>query len=165
MNEMKIGGKTFQYEKVKPEQFKTGACVFRIIDNDGDENWCVVVPKTLDEQLKGVEINSPDDGHVTAFCMAEQDALMLASSVCIAARIATFTKSGVMDKSRSEILDSKANELANKLDIDLDKLEAEVKKLKAEGKSHKEISEILKPRMEEFRKKPGSPNPDKGGEW
>lgn len=153
MKEMKIGGKTFQYEKVKPEQFKTSACVFRIIDNDGDENWWVVVPKTLDEQLKGVEINSPDDGHVTAFCMAEQDALMLASSVCLAASIATFTKSGVMD----------TKELADKLDFDLDALEAEVKKLKAEGKSPKEISEILKPRMEEFRKKPSKT--DKGGEW
>lgn len=162
MNEMKINGKTFQYEKVKPEQFKSGACVFRVKDEDGDENWWVVVPATLDAQLKGVEINSPEDGHVTAFCMCEQDALMLASSVCIAASIAIFTKSKVMDKVGREIIDSSVNELAEKLGVDIEKLEAEVKKLKAEGKSGKEVAEILKPRMEEFKKKPAA---DKGGEW
>lgn len=160
MNEMKINGKTFKYEKVKPEQFKSGACVFRIVDDDGDENWWVVVPTTLEAQLKGIEINCPDDGHVTAFCMCEQDALMLASSVCLAAHVATLGKE-VVDKAKSEV-ESKAKELAEKLDFDLDALEAEVKKLKAEGKSPKEISEILKPRMEEFRKKPAA---DKGGEW
>lgn len=156
METMKLGGKTFQYEKVKPEQFKTGACVFRVKDEDGDENWWVVVPKTLEAQMAGMEINCPDDGHITAFCMCEQDALMLASSVHLAASIATFT-----DKARSEV-ERKTNELAEQLGFDLEKLEAEVKRLKAEGKSCKEVSEILKPRMEEFKKKPAA---DKGGEW
>ena len=160
MNEMKKGGKTFQYEKVKPEQFKSGACVFRVKDEDGDEWWWVVVPATLDAQLKGVEINSPEDGHVTAFCMSEQDALVLASSVRLAATVATFSK-GAVDKAREEV-ERKTNELAEQLGFDLEKLEAEVKRLKAEGKSSKEVAEILRPRMEEFKKKPSA---DKGGEW
>ena len=160
MNEMKMGGETFQYEKVMPEQFKKGACAFRVKDQDGDENWWVLVPRTLKAQMEGVAIDSPRDGHVAAFCMCEQDALMLASSVCIAAGIATFAK-GAADKA-SEEEERKTKELAEKLDFDLDALEAEVRRLKDDGKSPKEISEILKPRMEEFKKKPDA---DKRGEW
>lgn len=159
MNEMKMGGKTFQYEKVMPEQFKNGACAFRVKDPDGDENWWVVVPPTLKAQVEGIAINSPDDGHVAAFCMSEQDALMIASSVCIAASVATFTK----DKVES-VVECKVDELAERLGVDLEKLEAEVKRLRDEGKSPKEVAEILRPRMEEF-KKGGTPNTDKGGEW
>lgn len=158
MNEMKIGGKTFQYEKVKPENFKNGACAFRVKDEDGDENWWVVVPPTLKAQVEGVAINCPDDGHVAAFCMNEQDALMIASSVYIAASVANLpiVQEKAMQKS--------AEELAKGMGIDLEKLEAEVKRLKDEGKSPKEVAEILRPRMEEF-KKGGTPNTDKGGEW
>lgn len=156
MNEMKMGGETFWYEKVMPEQFKKGACAFRVKDPDGDENWWVVVPPTLKAQMEGVAIDSPDDGHITAFCMNEQDALMIASSICIAANVASIPSIVKEEVGR------KTKELADKLDFDLDALDAEVKKLKAEGKSPKEISEILKPRMEEFRKKPST---DKGGEW
>ncbi len=158
MNEMKMGGKTFQYEKVLPEQFKKGACAFRVKDPDGDENWWVVVPPTLKAQVDGMSINCPDDGHIAAFCMSEQDALMIASSICIAASVASLPS--IMNV--KEEVGRKAKELADKLDFDLDALEAEVNKLKAEGKSPKEISEILKPRMEEFKKKPAA---DKGGEW
>ena len=162
MNEMKISGKTFQYEKVEPEKFKKGACAFRVKDEDGDENWWVVVPPTLKAQMEGVVINSPDDGHVAAFCMSEQDALMLASSVCLAASIATFAEKAKVDV--KSVIESKTKELAEKLDFDLDALQAEVNRLKSEGKSAKEVAEILKPRMEEFRKK-GPKSETKGGEW
>lgn len=158
MKEMKMAGKTFLYEKVKPEQFKHGACVFRVKDEDGDENWWVVLPKTLKAQVEGVTIDSPDDGHLTAFCMTERDALVLASSVCLAASMANI--SGTV----KEVVDRKCSELAEGLGFDLEKLEAEVKKLKDEGKSAKEVAEILKPRMEEFKKKGGS-SETKGGEW
>lgn len=158
MKEMKMSGKTFWYEKVMPEQFKKGACAFRVKDEEGDENWWVVVPPTLKAQLEGVAIDCPDDGHIAAFCMNEQDALMIASSVCIAAGVAAKDKAG--KKALSDI----AQKVAKDIGFDLDALESEVKRLKAEGKSAKEISEILKPRMEEFRtKKPQSDT--KGGEW
>lgn len=156
MNEMKIGGKTFLYEKIKPEKFKKGACAFRVKDADGDESWWVVVPPTLKAQMEGVAIDSPDDGHIAAFCMNESDALMIASSICIAAGLASIPS--VM----KEEIGRKTKELADKLEFNLDALEAEVKKLKAEGKSMKEVEEILKPRMEEFRRKPAA---DNGGEW
>lgn len=158
MKEMKMGGKTFWYEKVMPEQFKKGACAFRVKDEEGDENWWVVVQPTLKAQLEGVAIDCPDDGHIAAFCMNEQDALMIASSVCIAAGVAAKDKAG--KKALADI----AQKVAKDIGFDLDALESEVKRLKAEGKSAKEISEILKPRMEEFRtKKPQSDT--KGGEW
>lgn len=161
MKEMKMAGKTFLYEKVKPEQFKHGACVFRVKDEDGDENWWVILPKTLKAQVEGVTIDSPDDGHLTAFCMTERDALVLASSVCLAA---SMTTADTLAKEVKEVVDRKCSEIADHLGFDLEKLEAEVKKLKDEGKSAKEVAEILKPRMEEFKKKGGS-SETKGGEW
>ena len=149
MNEMKLGGKTFQYEKVMPEQFKKGACAFRVKDADGDENWWVVVPPTMKEQLDGMPIDCPNDGHIAAFCMSEQDALMLASSVCIAANIAGLqgTKD-VLKKIQSDL----TQKLSKDLGFDIDELEAEVKRLKAEGKTADEIKDILKPRVDEFRR-------------
>lgn len=157
MKEMKMSGKTFWYEKVMPEQFKKGACAFRVKDEEGDENWWVVVPPTLKAQLEGVAIDCPDDGHIAAFCMNEQDALMIASSVCIAATVAG--SSGELKKIQCDL----TQKLAKDLGFDIEKLEAEVKKLKAEGKTADEVREILKPRMEEFRKKPAADT--KGGEW
>lgn len=161
MNEMKMGGKTFLYEKVMPEQFNKGACAFHVKDTDGDENcWWVVVPPTLKAQIEGVVIDSPKDGHVAAFCMNRQDALMIASSICISAGMARSIPGIVKDV--NEEIGRKAKELADKFNFDLDALGAEVKRLKDEGKSMKEVEEILKPRMEEFMKKPAA---DNGGEW
>lgn len=159
MNEMKIGGKTFLYEKVMPEQFNKGACAFHVKDTDGDESWWVVVPPTLKAQIEGVVIDSPEDGRIAAFCMNKQDALMIASSICISADMTRSIHGIVKDV---EGVGRKAEELADKFNFDLDALGAEVKRLKDEGKSMKEVEEILKPRMEEFRKKPAA---DKGGEW
>jgi hypothetical protein len=156
MKEMKMGGKTFWYEKVMPEKFEKGACAFRVKDEEGDETWWVVVPPTLKAQIEGMAINCPDDGHIAALCTNEQDALMMASSVCIAANVASIPSIVKEEVGR------KTKELADKLDFDLDALEADVKRLKDEGKSPKEVAEILKPRMEEFKKKPAA---DKGGEW
>ena len=156
MKEMKMCGKTFWYEKVHADKFEKGACAFYVKDEEGGENWWVVVPLTLKAQLEGAAIDCPDDGHIAAFCMNEQDALMIASSVCIAASVAHF--------SNVESMKENVEEIAKGMGFDLEKLEAEVKRLKAEGKSPKEVAEILRPRMEEFRK-PGTPDTDKGGEW
>ena len=160
MNEMKMGGKTFLYEKVMPEQFNKGACAFHVKDTDGTESWWVVVPPTLKAQIEGVVIDSPEDGHVAAFCINKQDALMIASSISISAGIARSIQSIVKD-AKEEIV-RKTKELANKFDLDLDALGAEVMRLKNEGKSVKEVKEILEPRMKEFIKKPAA---DNGGEW
>ena len=156
MKEVNIGGKTFQDEKIMPERFKKGACAFRVNESDHDDTWCGVVPHTLKEAMEGVEIESPNDGHIAAFCMSKEDALMIASSINLATSTANVTKIV------KEAIDRKTKELADKLDYDLDALEAEVKRLKAEGKSPKEVEEILKPRMDEFRKKPAA---DKESEW
>ena len=156
MKEVNIGGKTFQYEKVMPERFKKGACAFRVKESGHDDTWFVVVPNTLKEHIEGAVIDSPNDGHIVAFCMSEQDALLIVSSLCIAASAANVTKIVKEEVYR------KTKDLADKLDFDLDALEVEVKRLKDEGKSMKEVWEILKPRMDEFRKKPAA---DKGGEW
>ena len=155
MKEVNIEGKTFQYEKVMPERFKKGACAFRVKESGHDDTWFVVVPNTLKEHIEGVVIDSPNDGHIAAFCMSEQDALLIVSSLCIAASAANVTKI-------VEEVDRKTKDLADKLDSDLDALEVEIKRLKAEGKSPKEVEEILKPRMDKFREKPAA---DKGGEW
>lgn len=149
----------FGCEKLCPEHFKTGVCAFKIIDGDKDTTYWVVASPTLSDQMTGeYKIETPNDGHVCAFCMNEQDALMVASSICIAAGVAAKDKAG--KKALADI----AQKVAKDIGFDLDALEAEVKRLKSEGKSAKEISEILKPRMEEFRtKKPQSDT--KGGEW
>ena len=156
MKEVNIGGKTFQYEKIMPERFKKGACAFRVNESDHDDTWFVVVPRTLKEAMEGVEIESPNDGHIAAFCMSKEDALMIASSINISTSTANVTRIV------KEAVDRKTKDLADKLNYDLDALEAEVKRLKAEGKSPKEIEEILKPRMDEFMKKPAA---DKESEW
>ena len=156
MKEVNIGGKTFQYEKVMPERFKKGACAFRVKESGHDDTWFVVVPNTLKEHMEGVVIDSPNDGHIVAFCMSEKDALLIVSSLCVAASAASI------NKVVKEEVERKTKDLADKLDFDLDALEVEVKKLRAEGKSLKEVEEILRPRMGEFRKKPDA---DKGGEW
>lgn len=158
MKEMKMSGKTFWYEKVCADKFEKGACAFRVKDEEGDEDWWVVVPPTLEAQLEGAAIDCPDDGHIAAFCMNEQDALMIASSVCIAASVANL--STVKEKAMKQSVE----ELAKGMGFDLEKLEAEVKRLKAEGKTAEEVRDILKPRMEEF-KKSDTPDTDKGGEW
>ena len=156
MKEVNIGGKTFQYEKIMPERFKKGACAFHIKDSDSDGTWIVVIPYTLKEAIEGVAIESPNDGHIAAFCMSKEDALIIASSINLATSAANITS--VV----KEEVDRKTKDLADKLNYDLDALEAEVKRLKAEGKSPKEVEEILKPRMDEFRKKPAA---DKESEW
>lgn len=154
----------FGCEKLCPEHFKTGVCAFKIIDGDKDTTYWVVAPPTLSDQMTGeYKIETPNDGHVCAFCMNEQDALMVASSICIAASVASFSKDAI-DKAKSEV-ERKTNELANKMGFDLEKLEAEVKRLKAEGKSPKEVAAILKPRMEEFKKSDTPQSDTKGGEW
>ena len=160
MKEVNIDGKTFQCEKVMPERFKKGTCAFRVKEPGSDDAWFVVVPNTLKEHVEGVVIDSPNDGHIAAFCMSEQDALVIVSSIRIAASVATSTAS--ITSVVNEEIDRKTKGLADKLDFDLDALEAEVKKLKAEGKSMKEVWEILKPSMDEFKKKPEA---DKGSEW
>ena len=148
----------FGCEKLCPEHFKTGVCAFKIIDGDKDTTYWVVAPPTLSDQMTGeYKIETPNDGHVCAFCMNEQDALMVASSICIAAGVAA------KDKADKKALADIAQKVAKDIGFDLDALESEVKRLKAEGKSAKEISEILKPRMEEFRTK--KPSDTKGGEW
>ena len=156
MKEVNIDGKTFQYEKVMPERFKKGACAFHVKESGSGDTWFVVVPHSLKEAIEGVEIESPTDGHIAAFCMSKEDALMIASSICLATSTANVTKIV------KEAVDRKTKDLADKLDFDLDALEAEVKKLRVEGKSLKEVDEILKPRMEEFKKKPAD---DNGSEW
>jgi hypothetical protein len=149
----------FGCEKLCPERFKTGVCAFKIIDGDKDTTYWVVAPPMLSDQMSGeYKIETPNDGHVCAFCMNEQDALMVASSIRIVAGVAA------KDKAEKKALADIAQKVAKDIGFDLDALKAEVKRLKSDGKSAKEISEILKPRMEEFStKKPQSDT--KGGEW
>ena len=149
----------FGCEKLCPEHFKTGVCAFKIIDGDKDTTYWVVAPPTLSDQMTGeYKIETPNDGHVCAFCMNEQDALMVASSICIAAGVAAKDKAG--KKALADI----AQKVAKDIGFDIEKLKAEAQKLKDEGKSAKEISEILKPRMEEFlTRKPDAKS--EGGEW
>ena len=149
----------FGCEKLCPEHFKTGVCAFKIVDGDKDTTYWVVAPPTLSDQMTGeYKIETPNDGHVCAFCMNEQDALMVASSICIAAGVAAKDKAG--KKALADI----AQKVARDIGFDIEKLKAEAQKLKDEGKSAKEISEILKPRMEEFlTRKPDAKS--EGGEW
>ena len=120
----------FGCEKLCPEHFKTGVCAFKIIDGDKDTTYWVVAPPTLSDQMTGeYKIETPNDGHVCAFCMNEQDALMVASSICIAAGVAAKDKAG--KKALADI----AQKVAKDIGFDLDALEAEVKRLKSEGKS------------------------------
>lgn len=148
----------FGCEKLHPEHFKTGACAFKVIDGDKDASYWVVVPPTLSDQMTGeYKIETPNDGRVCAFCMNEQDALAVASSICIAVGVAA--KGGACKKELADI----AQKVAKDIGFDLDALGSEVRRLTSEGKSAEEISEILKPRMEEFCTK--KPSDTKGGEW
>lgn len=148
----------FGCEKLCPEHFKTGVCAFKIIDGDKDTTYWVVAPPTLSDQMTGeYKIETPNDGHVCAFCMNEQDALMVASSICIAAGVAA------KDKASKKALSEVVEKVARDIGFDIEKLKAEVEKLKAEGKSATEVRDILKGRMDEFRKKPDAKQ--EGGEW
>lgn len=159
METIEFAGHKFQYEKLMPEKFKKGVCAFKMIDEDGDTQYLVIVPNTLSEQRDGKEINTPNDGHLAAACPDENTALMVASSIGVAASVAGF-----IDDKKNPMKQS-VEEIAKGMGFDLEKLKAEVKRLKAEGKSPKEVAEILRPRMEEFRKPGGTPDADKGGEW
>lgn len=155
MKEFNIAGQQFKCEKLHENKFKKGACAFKIIDDSGDESYWVVAPRSMSEFTDGNGIATPNEGHVVAFCVNEQDALMVASSINIAANVVSISA-----KAESAFVDKAASELG----FDIDALKSEIDRLKAEGKSAKEVMEILKPRMDEF-KKGGSPNTDKGGEW
>ena len=155
MKEFNIAGHKFKCEKLHEDQYKKGACAFKIIDDDGKESYWVVIPSSMSGFTDGNGIATPNEGHVVAFCVNEQDALMVASSINIAANVVSLST-----KAESAFVEKAASELG----FDIDALRAEVNRLKAEGKSAKEVLEILKPRMDEF-KKGGSPNTDKGGEW
>ena len=161
METVEFAGHKFQYEKLNADKFKKGVCAFKMVDEDGDTQYLVFVPHTLAEQIEGKEIKTPKDGRLLAACPDEQSALMVASSIGVAASVANLA-----DAKKKEAL-KKVVEVANGLGFDVEKLEAEVERLKAEGKSAKEVSEILKPRMEEFLK-PGASKPSakqEGGEW
>jgi hypothetical protein len=155
MQTIEFAGKKFQCEKLHEDNFKHGPCAFKMVDEDGDTTYLVFTPSSVSESDK--EIKTPNDGVLCAGCPSEQSALMVASSICMAATFANL----VEDK-KAEV-ERDVEKLAEQLGFDLEKLDAEVKRLKAEGKSSKEVAEILKPRMEEFKKKPATT--DKGGEW
>ena len=159
MTKFTIDNHEFGYEKLCPEHFKTGACAFKIIDGDNNATYLVVAPPTLSDQMTGeFKIETPSDGNVCAFCMNEQDALMVASSICIAAGVAAKAKEG------KKALAAVAEKVAKDICFDIDKLNAEVKRLKDEGKTAEEVREIMKPRMEEFlTRKPDTKS--EGGEW
>ena len=161
METIEFAGRKFQYEKVMPEHFKKGVCAFKMIDEDGDTQYLVFIPRTLTEQVEGKEIKTPNDGFLVAACPGERAALMVASSIGAAANVAHIFETA-KDKIKRD-----TEELAKGLGFDLDAMKREVDKLKSEGKSAKEIQEILKPRMEEFMKKKGGSPDDakKGGEW
>ena len=161
MKEFEMWGKQFQYEKLMAEKFEKGACAFKVVDADGDTSYWVVVPATLQKQVDGEVINTPNDGHLSAVCMSEQDALMIASSVCIAATVADMEQ-----KSVRKALAETTERLAKEVGFDIEKLKVEVERLKAEGKTRDEIAAILKPRMNEFRRPDAkSGDEQKGGEW
>lgn len=70
----------------------------------------------------------------------------------------TFWYEKVMKKIQCDL----TQKLSNDLGFDIDKLEAEGKRLKAEGKTAEEVRDILKPRMEEFKRADAK---KEGGEW
>ena len=158
MKKFTIEGKEFECEKLGQEHFGTGACAFRVVDNEGSEmNW-VVTPNTLEQMFKSnCSIETPADGRIRAFCVGKQDALMVASSINIASRLVESKRK--FDKTAEE-----AEELARKLGFDIEAMKAEIHKLSEEGKSQKEIQEIMNAKMSEFLKD----NPkakQEGGEW
>lgn len=154
METIEFNGHKLQYEKLMPERFKNGVCTFKVVDDDGDTQYFVLTPHTMSEYSK--EIKTLDDGRLCAVCPDEASALMVASSVSFAANLAHTAGDSVKS------MKTDFEEVAKGIGIDIDALNAEIKRLRSEGKSAKEVRDILKPRMEEFRKKPGT---DKGGEW
>ena len=137
MKKFTIGGKEFKCEKLCLEHFGTGACAFRVVDNEGSEmNW-VVTPNTLEQFKSGCSIETPAEGRICAFCVGKQDALMVASSINIASRLVESKRK----------FDKTAEDLARKLGFDIEAMKAEVHKLAEEGKSQKEIQEIMNTKM------------------
>lgn len=158
MKKFKIEGKELECEKLCPEHFGTGACAFRVVDDEGNEmNW-VVTPNKLEQMFKpDCSVETPADGRICAFCAGKQEALMVASSINIASRVVESKRK--FDKAAEE-----AEDLARKLGFDIEAMKAEVHKLAEEGKSQKEIQEIMNTKMSEFMKD----NPkakQEGGEW
>lgn len=160
MKEFEMCGKHFQYEKLMAEKFEKGACAFKVVDADGGTSYWVVVPATLQKQVDGEVIDTPNGGHLAAVCMSEQDSLMVASSICIAATVADMEQ-----KSVRKLVET-TEHLAKECGFDVANREEEVKRLKAEGKTRDEIAAILKPRMNEFRLHDAkSGDEQKEGEW
>ena len=158
MKKFKIEGKEFECEKLCPEQFETGACAFRVIDDNGIEmNW-VATPNTLEHLLKrDCPLETPADGRVCAFCLGRNDALMIASSINIASELITSKQK--LDKTAEE-----AEDIARKLGFDIESIKAEIDKLHKDGKSAKEIQEIMNNKMSEFLKDNHNAKQE-GGEW
>ena len=147
METIEFAGHKFQYEKLMPEKFKKGVCAFKMVDEDGDTQYLVFAPRALEEQMEGKEIKTPNDGRLCAACPDEQSALMVASSIGVAASVVHIADT------KAKAVTESVEEIARGLGFDVDALRSEVNKLRKEGKSAEEVSEILKPRMEEFRKK------------
>lgn len=169
METIELGGHKFQIEKLGGEEFKHGVAPFKMIDEDGDAQYVVCTPSNLDEQ-DTKELKTPKDGNMCAACPNESSALMVASSVAIAAQMAYIRRKtgGIEVRPVSDI----AMKVAGVIGLDVDKIRREVGKLIAEGKSMKEIRDILRPRMDEFRKKKGDATDagsadaeKKEGEW
>lgn len=158
MKKFTIEGKEFECEKLHPEKFGTGACAFRVVDDEGNKmNW-VVVPNTLEQLLKrDCPLETPADGHICAFCVSENDAFMIASSINIASGV---IKSGQKLYKTAE----EAENMAKELGFDINAIKAEIDKLHKEGKSSEEIREIMNKRICEFMKD-GHKDKKEGGEW
>ena len=147
-------GHEFEYEKIMPEKFKEGPCAFRVKDSDGNTMYWAIIPEEMSDDR---EIATPNDGILCAASPDEGLALIVASSICIATHVANIEKRSIK---------SKVESLAKDFGFDLEKLDAEVKRLKAEGKSPKEIEEVLKPRMDEFKRADAKADAkQEGGEW
>ena len=158
MKKFTIEGKEFECEKLCPERFGTGACAFRVVDDEGTDemNW-VVTPNTLEQLLNNCSIETPADGHICAFCIRERDALMIASSINIASSV-------IKSEQKLHKTAEDAEDIARKLGFDINAINAEIDKLHKEGKSPKEIQEIMNKKMSEFQK--GNPKAkQEGGEW
>ena len=163
MKEFKLNGKPFKCEKLMAEKFEKGTCAFKVVDADGDTSYWVMCPDSLQKQIDGEVIDTPETGHLTAICMGEQDALMVASSINIAAHVAD-----IQQKAGRKAMMETTERLAKECGFDIEALKREVVRLKGEGKTHDEIAALLKPRMNEFKlADPAAKSGDeqKGGEW
>lgn len=168
METIELCGHKFQVERLGGDEFKHGVAPFKMIDEDGDTQYVVVTPSNLEEQ-DTKELKTPKDGHMCAACPNESSALMVASSIAIAAQLAYVRRKtgGIEVRPASDI-----EKIAGAIGFDVDAMRREVGRLMAEGKSIREIQNILRPRMDEFSKKKGDA-PDAGsadaekkeGEW